>query len=602
VTRHVAPLALTAQAAPASPSSGRTAVYVESTYGQVQTKTSAGTVRNLQYEHVYNVRDYGATGDGTTNDATAVQAALDLASSTNPGSTVFFPPGTYKVSSELEIKGACTIHLDEGATIIRGVSTMQYILKNFNSSYAPTVYGGRGNITLRGGTIDGGAISFTTSCTSVIFAHADGILVEGVTFQNVVDWHGLELNSVKDGKVRDCTFQGFRLVTTGREISEAVQIDLAINSAALPGIGAGAYDNTACTDILIEGCTVRALGAYGAFGCLTGSHSWADGHKQSNVRVIGNHADGLSNYLVDAANYDNLVVAGNTVINSNGLVRWSLPASMTADLYGLTVTGNVVNNSGVANQAPSVLGYCITLEGQDDGTVANIGAGKYLQGAVISGNTITNVNNTTAAIRALNVLDLVIEGGSMRDVNGTAIGIQLTGNRSAKVVGTKLSDLLGKGIVVEQGASATPATSIGTSIDGVTIEGVTDYGIDTVSWAVSIRNCTLLSPNTSGKALIRISGGSTDNQVVNNLVWRRDGSASANGIEISTSGAAGNKNQLLVGNIVKGFAASTSSAASAVTGTGVWAISGSVTLNPTLATLFSTPTSGAPNNYYTATN
>ena len=603
-------LRLKRQSAPSTPASGIDALYSSSAYGQLAVKNPAGTVRNLSFENVYNVKDYGATGDGSTNDYAAIQAVIDLASSTNPGSTVWFPPGTYKIDTGggtntygLELKGSCTLYLDRGATIKRGNSVMQYVIQNFNASFAPTVYGGRGNISIiGGGVIDGGATSYTTSCTAVIFAHADNILVEGITVQNVVDWHAIEYNSVRNGIIRGVTAQGFRLVTSGREISEAFQIDLAFNSAALPGIGSGAYDNTPCQDIRIEGCTVRALGSYGAFGCIVGSHNDADGSKSKNIRVIGNHADGLSDYAVNAFNWDNVVVAGNTVVNSNGFVRWALPSSMTADLYGLTVTGNVVNNVGVANQAPSVLGYCISLEGQDDGTVANIGAGKYLQNAVISGNTITNVNNGTAAIRALNVLDLQIQGGSMRDVNGSAIGIQLTGNRSAKVVSTKLSDLAGKGIVVEQGSSGTPATSIGTSIDGVTIEGVSDYGIDTVSWAVSVRNCTLMSPNTSGKALIRISGGSTDNQVVNNLVWRRDGSSSANGIEVSTSGSAGNKNQLFTSNIVKGFGTNTSTGASGVTGTGVWNISGSVTLNPTLTNFFATPTSGAPNNYYTSTN
>lgn len=37
-----------------------------------------------------NVMDYGATGDGTTNDTVAVQAALDAATG---GGVVYFPPG-----------------------------------------------------------------------------------------------------------------------------------------------------------------------------------------------------------------------------------------------------------------------------------------------------------------------------------------------------------------------------------------------------------------------------------------------------------------------------------------------------------------------------
>ena len=41
-----------------------------------------------------NVRDYGAVGDGSTNDTAAIQAALDALSS---GQTLYFPDGTYVV-------------------------------------------------------------------------------------------------------------------------------------------------------------------------------------------------------------------------------------------------------------------------------------------------------------------------------------------------------------------------------------------------------------------------------------------------------------------------------------------------------------------------
>lgn len=44
---------------------------------------------------VKNVRAYGATGDGTTDDTTAIQAAV-TAACTQGKATVYFPPGTYK--------------------------------------------------------------------------------------------------------------------------------------------------------------------------------------------------------------------------------------------------------------------------------------------------------------------------------------------------------------------------------------------------------------------------------------------------------------------------------------------------------------------------
>ena len=53
---------------------------------------------------VFNVKDFGATGDGTTDDTTAIQAAFDAAAA-NVGGIISFPDGTYRVSSTVTKTG-----------------------------------------------------------------------------------------------------------------------------------------------------------------------------------------------------------------------------------------------------------------------------------------------------------------------------------------------------------------------------------------------------------------------------------------------------------------------------------------------------------------
>lgn len=69
----------------------------------------------------YNVRSpvYGAKGDGSTNDTTAIQAALTAASAAG-GGTVYIPAGTYKVSN-LTVDTAVTLAGEGPATILSAV-------------------------------------------------------------------------------------------------------------------------------------------------------------------------------------------------------------------------------------------------------------------------------------------------------------------------------------------------------------------------------------------------------------------------------------------------------------------------------------------------
>jgi len=56
----------------------------------------------------FNVKTYGATGDGTTDDTSALKAAL-AAANASPGSTLFFPAGDYLYSSNLTADGISVV-------------------------------------------------------------------------------------------------------------------------------------------------------------------------------------------------------------------------------------------------------------------------------------------------------------------------------------------------------------------------------------------------------------------------------------------------------------------------------------------------------------
>lgn len=115
-------LQLETMAAPSTPAAGYTALYADSAHGQATTKNSAGTVRHLAYETWLNVLDYGVTGNGGTDDTAAIQAVINAVPST--GGAVYFPAGTYRLSSALTLKSNLTLlGAGQNATILQQTST-----------------------------------------------------------------------------------------------------------------------------------------------------------------------------------------------------------------------------------------------------------------------------------------------------------------------------------------------------------------------------------------------------------------------------------------------------------------------------------------------
>jgi polygalacturonase len=73
---------------------------------------------------VYNVRDHGAKGDGTTLDTAALQAAID-ACNRDGGGTVLVPAGTFHIGT-VEMKSYVTLHVAAGGTLLGSADGKQY--------------------------------------------------------------------------------------------------------------------------------------------------------------------------------------------------------------------------------------------------------------------------------------------------------------------------------------------------------------------------------------------------------------------------------------------------------------------------------------------
>lgn len=132
----------------------------------------------------FSVKDFGALGDGTTVDTTAIQAAIDAVFAAG-GGTVYFPAGSYPANN-LILKSNVTIFISPGATLI-ALTGSDNQLFNLNSSVLTST-------ALSSATA--GAVSCTVTSTTG-FVAGDLIILSAGTFTGSGSEEGpIEFNEV----------------------------------------------------------------------------------------------------------------------------------------------------------------------------------------------------------------------------------------------------------------------------------------------------------------------------------------------------------------------------------------------------------------------
>lgn len=124
----------------------------------------AAVTRLLVSRASIDVRSFGATGNGTTSDTSAIQHAVDEA--TRQGAVVNFPPGRY-LSGTVELRSHIKVVFAKGATLVASPDNNQFspdvpnygdtfdVLQTANASYALLTGAGLSDVTIEGpGGID----------------------------------------------------------------------------------------------------------------------------------------------------------------------------------------------------------------------------------------------------------------------------------------------------------------------------------------------------------------------------------------------------------------------------------------------------------------
>ena len=82
---------------------------------------------------IYNIMDYGAKGDGVTDDAAAIQAAIDQCSKSG-GGTVLVPAGRTFMCSPFHLASFVELHLEPNSCLLANPDEAAYTLSAFRDN------------------------------------------------------------------------------------------------------------------------------------------------------------------------------------------------------------------------------------------------------------------------------------------------------------------------------------------------------------------------------------------------------------------------------------------------------------------------------------
>lgn len=292
----------------------------------------------------YLIRDFGAKNDGTTNNAGAIQYAINFINEQG-GGRLIFETGTY-VTGSIYLKSNVTLHLNQGATILGSTNPFDYV-KDKKIGWMSMIFAvnqenigitGKGTINGRGYLTANNMVTYiqtgiytdplkydrpneTNRPQNIYFRECKNITIKDITLKDPASWNQTYdqcKNLYVDGITVDSKSywnnDGIDVVDCEDVVIKNSYFDAADDVLCFKSHSA----EHLCKNVVVDNCVGRSSANGLKFGTV--SRGGFKNFKVTNLTIFDTYRSAITLAAVDGAEIENIEIDGVKSINTGNVI------------------------------------------------------------------------------------------------------------------------------------------------------------------------------------------------------------------------------------------------------------------------------------------
>lgn len=313
-----------------------------------------------------SVEQFGAKGDGTTDDSDAIRNALSW-NGNDVSIVIFGEAKTYAVSGDTYYQLYSNTDIEMNGATVKNISSTRMMFVNNEQSMTAGSYEALKNFSIRNGSFIGNR----DAGVGLMFAlfHSQICVFENIMFDDCAKGHVFDLSGCEKTVIRNCQFIGNLMDDSTKNYREAIQIATA-TAAGFPYWGEDAsydFDGVACVGVEIDSCVFRKKENDLFYISAIGHHS-NESAASKDVIIKKCLFDGFEKSAIRIPQVDNLQVSNN-VFNDYGASSAFPAIFLSCILYGASTISSknitIIGNTYTAAVGEHTVSF-VRIEGSSD--------------------------------------------------------------------------------------------------------------------------------------------------------------------------------------------------------------------------------------------